>query len=183
MVTDSGARSSSQNLLDILEHLQIHALTSSSHWKYSATWSQWNSWCGSNSLSPWLTENPRSHSLQLVQFAVWCWTTGQNGRGNIASTILSKIGHISWYHRRFCGFSLHEGHQLAMQGMARLSPVPERKRPITVSLHLRIQSRCDFKLAHDRILWGCGLGLFLPTPALQVPNREVFVESIRDSTT
>ncbi|KAG4040984.1 hypothetical protein PC116_g20342 [Phytophthora cactorum] len=117
----------------------------------------------SEGLSPWLTGELAQDSEQLIKFAMWCWWPRPGSRGNSASTVVSKLSHISWYHRRYCGFSvgLHAGHQVAMQRMQRLSAPPSRKRSITVDLLRPLRARCDFQSAHDRVLWGggCGHGL------------------------
>ncbi|EGZ23018.1 hypothetical protein PHYSODRAFT_324285 [Phytophthora sojae] len=102
-------------------------------------------------------------SAQLIRFAVFCWRPAPPARGNSASTILSKIGHLSWIHRRFCGFpvGLHEGHQLAMRGMSRLSPPPQRKDPFTVDLLRCMRSQLKFDSTHDRVLRGAAvMGIF-----------------------
>jgi hypothetical protein len=128
-----------------------------------ATWRQWYAWCGSQGLSPWLAGNRFRDSTQLIRFAVFCWRPPPPVRGNSASTILSKIGHISWFHQRFCGFfvGLHEDHLLAMRGMSRLSPPPQRKEPFTVALLRSMRNQCDFNSAHDRVLWGAAvMGFF-----------------------
>ncbi|KAG2851104.1 hypothetical protein PC113_g16199 [Phytophthora cactorum] len=67
----------------------------------------------SEGLSPWLTGELAQDSEQLIKFAMWCWWPRPGSRGNSASTVVSKLSHISWYHRRYCGFSvgLHAGHQ------------------------------------------------------------------------
>lgn len=116
-------------------------------------------WCTSAGMSPWLTGDQNADSTQLIAFAILCWYRADGSRDNSASTILSKLGHISWYHRRIYGYSvgLHAGHRLAMQGMSRLSPAPRRKRPVSAILLRRIRSNCDFKSENDRVLWGAAV--------------------------
>ncbi|ETM30559.1 hypothetical protein L914_21764, partial [Phytophthora nicotianae] len=152
-----------------------HALAESSHHKYAATSKQWCRWCTSAGTSPWLTGDRKADSTQLIAFAISCWHRAGGSQGNSASTILSKLGHINWYHRRIFGYSvgLHAGHRLAMQGMSRLSPTPRRKRPVSAILLRRLRSNCDFKSENDRVLWGgggggCGCGIFLPTAKVGV---------------
>ncbi|POM81652.1 Hypothetical protein PHPALM_349 [Phytophthora palmivora] len=143
-------------VLDILHQLPTQALAAGSHSKYEATWRQWAAWCHANGYSPWLSGSRARDLEQLIHFAVWCWQPGPGRRTNSASTILSKVGHINWYHRRFSGFPVgfHTGHQLAMQGMQRLSAPPSRKLPISTRLLRQLRSQCNFDQAHDRVLWG-----------------------------
>ncbi|KAG3233659.1 hypothetical protein PI124_g21274 [Phytophthora idaei] len=159
VVTDAGSRCprwGSGTVQDVLHKLQAHALATGSHRKYESSWRQWTSWCRSEGLSPWLTGERAQDSEQLITFAMWCWRPRPGSRGNSAFTVVSKLSHISWYHRRYCGFSvgLHAGHQVAMQGMQRLSAPPSRKRSITVDLLRHLRARCDFQSARDRVLWG-----------------------------
>jgi hypothetical protein len=139
--------------------LQSRALADSSHRKYKATWREWTAWCDAHHYQPWLTGDLAQASDQIVRFAIHCWRPRPHGRGNAASTVLSKLGHISWYHRRFCGFpvNLHAGHRLAMQGMLRLSPPPQRKRPVTVDHLRRIRTLCNLDSARGRVLWGAAV--------------------------
>ncbi|KAF1790387.1 Integrase/recombinase, N-terminal [Phytophthora cactorum] len=124
-----------RNCQDVLHKLQAHALATGSHRKYESSWRQWTSWCRSEGLSPWLTGELAQDSEQLIKFAMWCWWPRPGSRGNSASTVVSKLSHISWYHRRYCDLSRpSRGHQVAMQRMQRLSAPPSRKRSITVDL-------------------------------------------------
>ncbi|OWZ09218.1 hypothetical protein PHMEG_00018115 [Phytophthora megakarya] len=141
---------------DLLAKLQAHALAGSSNKKYATTWKQWCHWCSSTGASPWLKGDRSIDSNQLIALALYYWQRPDGTRCNTASTILSKLGHISWYHRRVRGYAvgLHEGHKLAMQGMSRLSPTPKRKRPVSVIPLHRLRSNCGFRLAHNRVLGG-----------------------------
>eukprot|EP00644_Phytophthora_capsici_P008857 jgi/Phyca11/77166/gw1.6.851.1 len=108
------------------QQLQSRSLASTSATKYSATWSQWCTWCEWLNLPRWLPESPQQHSYQLALFAVYCWQFGWNNsrRGNTAGTVLSKISHIAWHHRKMLGYSVQllPGHQLAITGMRRSDP-------------------------------------------------------------
>ncbi|OWZ04331.1 hypothetical protein PHMEG_00023782 [Phytophthora megakarya] len=97
-----------KSLQDILYQLQAKSLAASSSAKYSSTWKQWVHWCQRMQLQPWLPEDRAQHSYQLALFAVFCWKFGfgNTGRGNSASTILSKICHISWHHPCQLGFNV-----------------------------------------------------------------------------
>ncbi|ETP13257.1 hypothetical protein F441_11508 [Phytophthora nicotianae CJ01A1] len=89
----------SLSVQDVLANLQAHALAESSHHKYAATSKQWCRWCTSAGTSPWLTGDRKADSTQLIAFAISCWHRAGGSQGNSASTILSKLGHINWYHR------------------------------------------------------------------------------------
>lgn len=106
---------------DVLIKLQSKFLASSSAVKYAGTWQQWTEWCNVMKFSPWLSNNRTQYSYQLALFAVFCWRYGfgRPGQGNSASTILSKISHISWNHQFKLGFSvgLLPGHKLSVIGM------------------------------------------------------------------
>ncbi|OWY99153.1 hypothetical protein PHMEG_00029898, partial [Phytophthora megakarya] len=106
----------------------------------------------------WLPEDRALHSYQLALFAVFCWQNGfrTTGQGNSASTILSKICHISWHHQCQLGFNvgLLPGHKLAITGMRRISEPNLRKQPITVAMLRTIHRSLNFSCSHDRVLWG-----------------------------
>lgn len=132
---------------------QHSALATSSRAKYASTWRQWNAWCNRHGYSPWLDSSRQHHSLQVMLFSIECWRPRPPAPSNSAATVLSKIGHISWYYRRHRGFpvGLHAGHKLALQGLPR---PPQRKRPTTVRILWQLSSKCDFSNTHDRVLWG-----------------------------
>ncbi|OWZ15562.1 hypothetical protein PHMEG_00010769, partial [Phytophthora megakarya] len=159
-LADAGSRQHNGRLAS---RLQARALADSSYRVYKATWKEWCRWCDEQGFSSWLSGDCKRDSNQLIQFVVYCWQHPSGGQRNAASTILSKIGHLSWFHRRFKGYSigLHEGHRLAMRGMSRLSPPPDRKEPITVGLLRCLRSQCNFDNIHDRVLWGAAaMGYF-----------------------
>ena len=128
--------------------------------KYAATWSQWTQWCRAAGWPTLLPRDQHVDSDQLVLFAIHCWEHGASGgRGNAASTVLSKISHIAWYHRIQCGYvvGLHAGHQLALRGMQRLSPPPRAPAPASVPIMAALRDPCDARVAHDRVLLGAAI--------------------------
>ncbi|GMF58718.1 unnamed protein product [Phytophthora fragariaefolia] len=58
---------------------------------------------------------------------------GRSSTGNSASTVLSKVSHVSWYHRKMLGHgvTLLPGHQLAMTGIRREEKPASPKAPFT----------------------------------------------------
>ncbi|KAG2789059.1 hypothetical protein PC129_g19632 [Phytophthora cactorum] len=62
----------------------------------------------SEGLSPWLTGELAQDSEQLIKFAMWCWWPRPGSRGNSASTVVSKLSHISCD----CQHLRHENDQL-----------------------------------------------------------------------
>lgn len=97
-------------------------------------------WCQILGYSEWLVLEQQAHSEQLALFAVHCWQHGAVGRPNTPATVLSKVSHVAWRHRRDRGYTVgrHTGHVMAMRGMQRLSPGPRAKAPTSI---------------HDRVLW------------------------------
>ncbi|OWY95176.1 hypothetical protein PHMEG_00034886 [Phytophthora megakarya] len=130
---------------DVLVHLQSQALAKGSHHN------------GLPGVKTKATHN--GYPAHVTKTQNNSFTTQSGRQRNAASTILSKIGHISWLHRRHCGFSvgLHPGHQLALQGMQRMSAPPSRKLPMSPHLLRQLRSHCNFDLTHDRVLWAAAV--------------------------
>ncbi|KAJ8566521.1 hypothetical protein ON010_g6603 [Phytophthora cinnamomi] len=94
-------------------------------------------------------------------FAVFCWRhgLGRQQQGNSASTILSKISHISWNHQYQRGFSVGQlpRHKLAITGMRRHDRPSARKHPVTVQILRALHRLLNFSTTHDRVLWGAAV--------------------------
>ncbi|EGZ28999.1 hypothetical protein PHYSODRAFT_472917, partial [Phytophthora sojae] len=110
----------------------------------------------------WLPEDRRQHSYQLALFATYCWKYGW-GKSGSASTVLSKVSHIAWHHRRTLGYNvgLLPGHQLAITGMRRKDPSSKPKSPVTSAILKCLHELLDFAVAQHRVIWGASvLGFF-----------------------
>ncbi|POM77047.1 Hypothetical protein PHPALM_5631 [Phytophthora palmivora] len=154
-----------KNLHQLLENLQSKSLATTSKAKYASTWTQWCTWCARMQFSKWLPEDPQKHSYQLALFATYCWQYGwgQSGTGIAASTVLSKVSHVAWHHRRMFGYTvkLLPGHQLAITGMRRVEPPRKPKSPVTTDILRQLHQQLDFSDAQHRVLWGASvLGFF-----------------------
>ncbi|OWZ14078.1 hypothetical protein PHMEG_00012500 [Phytophthora megakarya] len=92
-----------------------------------------------------------SNTAAFISTRPYCWKFGWNNTntGNSASTVLAKLSHMSWYHRRFCGYNvgLTPGHQLAITGMRREDPPPNPKLPITLQFLKRLHKFLNFDSA------------------------------------
>ncbi|OWZ03125.1 LOW QUALITY PROTEIN: hypothetical protein PHMEG_00025200 [Phytophthora megakarya] len=87
----------------------------------------------------------------------------RSGTGNTAGTVLSKISHIAWHHRRLFGYSvgLMPGHQLVITGMRRSDPPSNPKAPITIEILRCLHRSLNFQDAQHRVIWGASvLGFF-----------------------
>ncbi|ETK93903.1 hypothetical protein L915_02970, partial [Phytophthora nicotianae] len=164
-IPGSSAGNMQKTLHGLLEQLQSRSLASASASKYSGTWSQWCTWCEWLNLPRWLPESPRQHSYQLALFAVYCWQFGWNNSrsGNTAGTVLSKISHITWHHRKMLGYSVQllPGHQLLITGMRRSDPSSTPKSPVTTTILKRLHEYLNFSSVQHRVIWGASvLGFF-----------------------
>ncbi|POM64806.1 Hypothetical protein PHPALM_19635 [Phytophthora palmivora] len=76
--------------------------------------------------------------------------------GTSASTVQSKLSHISWHHRRTFGYNvgLMPGHQLAITGMRRSDPPNNPKFPVTSEILKCLHNSLNFKRTQHRVLWG-----------------------------
>ncbi|GMF35107.1 unnamed protein product [Phytophthora fragariaefolia] len=131
-----------------------------------STLHQWQEWCNMLGFSIWLPPQTELHSYQLALFGVHCWKFGWNSenKGNATSTVVSKVSHIAWHHRRVLGYSvgLSDGHKLALNGMRRQDAKSTRKAPVTVALLRIMHKSLDFSQPRHRIIWGAAvLGGFL----------------------
>ncbi|EGZ18357.1 hypothetical protein PHYSODRAFT_500984 [Phytophthora sojae] len=162
-------------LSNLLQDLQSQSLAQSSRVKYATTWHQWQEWCNMLGFSIWLLPQTELHSYQLVLFGVHCWKFGWNyeNKGNATSTVVSKISHISWHHRRVLGYSvgLSDRHKLALNGMRRQDAKSSRKSPVTVALLRIMHKSLDFSQPRHRVIGGgCGLGGFPSTPPFRISS-------------
>ncbi|KAK1935694.1 hypothetical protein P3T76_010389 [Phytophthora citrophthora] len=154
-----------KTLHQLFESLQSNSLATSSSKQYASTWAQWSKWCEWLRFSTWLPEEPKRHSYQLALFATYCWRYGwgDTRSGNSTSTVLSKISHISWHHRRLLGYrvGLLPGHQLAITGMQRSDPPSNPKSPITPGILKSLHKYLNFEDTQHRVIWGATvLGFF-----------------------
>ncbi|EGZ28360.1 hypothetical protein PHYSODRAFT_475936, partial [Phytophthora sojae] len=129
-----------------IPRLQSRSLATSSTAKFNSTWEQWTKWCEWLNLPWWLPENPSHHSYQLALFATYCWQYGWNASkvGNTTNTVLSKISHFSWRHRRMLGYGVRllPAHQLAITGMRRSNPPTSPKSPTDKRVQQRRTTGC-----------------------------------------
>ncbi|EGZ18054.1 hypothetical protein PHYSODRAFT_503065 [Phytophthora sojae] len=94
-------------------------------------------------------------------FATYCWKYGwgKSGSGNSASTVLSKVSHIAWHHRRTLGYNVGflPGHQLAITGMRRKDPSSKPKSPVTSAILKCLHELLDFAVTQHRVIWGASV--------------------------
>ncbi|POM66213.1 Hypothetical protein PHPALM_17963 [Phytophthora palmivora] len=102
---------------------------------------------------PKIHKNTRINSRFLLRIA------GNLDSGNSASTVQSKISHISWHHRRSFGYNvgLMPGHQLAITGMRRSDPPSNSKFPVTTEIIKCLHNSLNFKRTQHRVLWGASV--------------------------
>ncbi|OWZ18259.1 hypothetical protein PHMEG_0007686 [Phytophthora megakarya] len=112
-----------------------------------------NGCCGASSCS-------FSHVFERTELYIptnsRCLQFGTTDHVNSASSILSKICHISWHHRSQLGFNvgLLPGHKLAITGMRRIFMPILRKQPITDAMLRTIHRSLNFSCSHNWVLWG-----------------------------
>ncbi|EGZ08099.1 hypothetical protein PHYSODRAFT_527792 [Phytophthora sojae] len=162
-----------ENLHRLLESLQSVSLATTSKIKYASTWTQWCRWCERLQFAKWLPEDRRQHSYQLALFATYCWKYGwgKSGSGNSASTVLSKVSHIAWHHRRTLGYNvgLLPGHQLAITGMRRKDPSSKPKSPVTSAILKCLMSSSISQLPSTGSFGGgFGAGLLLSFEKIRI---------------
>lgn len=108
-------------------------------------------------------QSPAIVPARTLRCFCWRYGFGRQNQGNSASTILSKISHISWNHQYKHGFSvgLLPGHKLAITGMRRYDRSSAKETPVTVQILRAVHRRLNFSVTHDRVLWGATvLGYF-----------------------
>jgi len=98
-------------------------------------------------------------NLSTLIDSTYCWTKQPRGLGNTYATVLSKLCHLSWRHRLDRGYavSLHQGHNMALQGMRRLSKGPTARAPATIPILRAVRSCCNLSSTHERVLWGAAI--------------------------
>ncbi|POM60457.1 hypothetical protein PHPALM_30694 [Phytophthora palmivora] len=133
MATGSRIQDIEEDLSNILQDLQSQSLVQSSRVKYAITWNQWQMWCNMLGFSVLPPPQTSLRSYQLAHFGAHCWKFGWNTetKGNAASTVVAKLSHIAWHHRRRLGFTagLSDGHKLALNGMRRQEAGTSRMSP------------------------------------------------------
>lgn len=138
--------------------------------RYEHIWREWVGWCTVHGRSPWLPRPPRLHSPILLAYAKYLWS---KAKPNSPSTIGTKLGGISWYHR--ARTQLHPrllpGDRLAFRGIERRNRPQPKREPVTAG-HLRdCQRALNFSSAHDRALWGVAVvGFFFLLRASEWTN-------------
>jgi hypothetical protein len=162
IIYPGGSSTNLQEALNrIFESLQSKSLAKSSSAQYANTWSQWTQWCGWLNFSKWLPATPQKQSYQLALFATYCWKFGwgRQQAGNSPSTVLSKISHISWYHRKTLGYGVEllPGHKMAITGMRRSDPPRNPKAPVTTAILRQMHTDLNFTSAQHRVIWGASV--------------------------
>ncbi|KAJ8561804.1 hypothetical protein ON010_g7877 [Phytophthora cinnamomi] len=116
-----------------------------------------------NATTKGLPKRKEWHQYQLaIFFATYCWKFGWSTSysGKATSTVLSKISHISWYHKRFVGYKveLYPSHQLAITVMRSEDPPPNPKVPVTTQFLRQLHRSLNFPSTQHRVI-GVGGGL------------------------